>query len=576
MSHAERRTGGRATAVCAPQAQAKSRQLFLLVLAPLALLAASCSSADNYNSDMAARKAEQPVLSTNANSSNANVGVVSNMSANMPAAREAGEYAPQEQDSARGESYAKIEENPFLEAARAPLSTFSIDVDTASYSNTRRFLNEGRLPPKDAVRIEELVNYFSYDYPQPAGSAPFSVTTEVADCPWNARHRLVHIGLQGKKVSTENMPPANLVFLIDVSGSMDEPRKLPLVKSSLRTLAEQLTARDRVAIVVYAGTSGLVLPSTPGDRKGEIISAIERLEAGGSTNGGQGIQLAYRVARENFIRGGTNRVILSTDGDFNVGLTGDDALVRLIEQERQDGIFLSVLGVGEGNLNDSMMEKLADKGNGNYAYIDTESEARKALGEQVGGTLVTIAKDVKIQVEFNPRLVAGYRLIGYENRLLAERDFNDDRKDAGEIGAGHTVTALYEIVPAGQKVENPGVDSLKYQQPAEGQQGASAGELLTIKLRYKEPSGGASKLLSVGVVDGGASFGNASENFKFAAAVAEFGMLLRDSRYKGHASYDGALQLARASAGPDLRGYRKEFVGLVERARSLSESSSGR
>ena len=570
MSHAERRTGGRASATCAPQAQAKTRQLFLLVLAPLALLAASCSSADNYNSDMVARKAEQPVLSTNANASNANVGVVSNMSANTDGAGQLAEARPQEDESARGESYAKIEENPFLETARAPLSTFSIDVDTASYSNTRRFLNEGRLPPKDAVRIEELVNYFSYDYPQPAGSAPFSVRTEVADCPWNARHRLVHIGLQGRKVSTENMPPANLVFLIDVSGSMDEPRKLPLVKSSLRTLAEQLTARDRVAIVVYAGTSGLVLPSTPGDRKGEIIAAIDRLEAGGSTNGGQGIQLAYRVARENFIRGGTNRVILSTDGDFNVGLTGDDALVRLIEQERQDGIFLSVLGVGEGNLNDSMMEKLADKGNGNYAYIDTESEARKALGEQVGGTLVTIAKDVKIQVEFNPHLVAGYRLIGYENRLLAERDFNDDRKDAGEIGAGHTVTALYEIVPAGQKVENPGVDSLKYQQPAEGQQGAIAGELLTIKLRYKEPSGGASKLLSVGVVDAGGSYGNASENFKFAAAVAEFGLLLRDSRYKGQASYDGALQLARTSTGADLRGYRTEFVKLIETAKGLS------
>jgi Ca-activated chloride channel family protein len=486
------------------------------------------------------------------------------------------ESAPPAEESARGESYARIDENPFLETARAPLSTFSIDVDTASYSNTRRFLNDGRLPPKDAVRIEELVNYFSYDYPQPAGSAPFSVTAEVAGCPWNPRHRLVHIGLQGRKVSTEDMPPANLVFLIDVSGSMDEPRKLPLVKSSLRTLAEQLSSRDRVAIVVYAGTSGLVLPSTPGDRKGEIISAIDRLEAGGSTNGGEGIQLAYRVARENFIKGGTNRVILSTDGDFNVGVTSDDALVRLIEQERQDGIFLSVLGVGTGNLNDSMMEKLADRGNGNYAYIDTESEARKALGEQIGGTLMTIAKDVKIQVEFNPRLVAGYRLIGYENRLLAARDFNDDRKDAGEIGAGHTVTALYEVVPAGEKVENPGVDALKYQQPAENSQGADGNELMTVKLRYKEPEGGASKLLSVGVVDAGGSYQNASENFKFAAAVAEFGMLLRDSRYKGQSSYSGTLQLARASAGADLHGHRTEFVQLVERARSLSESSSGR
>jgi len=319
-----------------------------------------------------------------------------------------------------------------------------------------------------------------------------------------------------------------------------------------------------------AGTSGLALPSTPGDRRGEIVAAVDRLAAGGSTNGGEGIQLAYRVAQENFIRGGTNRVILSTDGDFNVGVTSDDALVRLIEEKRQSGIFLSVLGVGAGNLNDSMMEKLADKGNGNYAYIDTEEEARKALGEEVAGTLATIAKDVKIQVEFNPRLVAGYRLIGYENRLLAERDFNDDRKDAGEIGAGHTVTALYEIVPAGQRVENPGVDELKYQQAAPPTEGAGANELMTIKLRYKEPDGVESKPLNVGVPDSGASYRNASENFKFSAAVAEFGMLLRDSRYKGQASYDGALELARASKGADLRGYRTEFVKLVETAKGLS------
>ena len=572
MSHAERRTGGRALTPGASNGHAKSRPLFLLVLAAVALLAASCSTAGNDNSGVVERRVEQ-VASTNSATSNANVSV--NMSANTGSAgRLVGDE--RQEEGARGESYAKIDENPFLEAARAPLSTFSIDVDTASYSNTRRFLSEGRLPPRDAVRIEELINYFSYDYPQPAGGAPFSVTAEVADCPWNARHRLVHIGLQGRRVSTEDMPPANLVFLVDVSGSMNEPRKLPLVKSSLRTLAEQLSPRDRVAIVVYAGTSGLVLQSTPGDRKGEIIGAVERLEAGGSTNGGEGIQLAYRVAQDNFIKGGTNRVILATDGDFNVGVTSDEALVRLIEEKRQGGVFLSVLGFGTGNLNDSMMEKLADRGNGNYAYIDTEAEARKALGEQVGGTLATIAKDVKIQVEFNPRRVAGYRLIGYENRLLAERDFNDDRKDAGEIGAGHTVTALYEVVPAGQTVENPGVDALKYQQPERASEGANAGELLTVKLRYKEPSAEASKLLSVGVVDGGASYRNASENFKFAASVAEFGMLLRDSRYKGQASYDGALQLARASAGADLRGYRTEFVRLVERARSLSESPSGR
>jgi Ca-activated chloride channel family protein len=351
---------------------------------------------------------------------------------------------------------------------------------------------------------------------------------------------------------------------------MNSPDKLPLVKSSLRTLADQLRPRDRVAVVTYAGASGIALHSTTGDRKDEIVSAVERLQAGGSTNGASGIRLAYRVAEENLVRGGTNRVILATDGDFNVGVTSDTELVSLIEEKREGGVSLSVLGFGTGNYNESMMEKLADKGNGNFAYIDTEAEAEKALGEQVAGTLATIAKDVKIQVEFNPRLVAGYRLIGYENRLLADRDFNDDRKDAGEIGAGHTVTALYEVVPAGQKVENPGVDELKYGRTAEPVQGAGANELLTVKLRYKEPDGDTSKPLNVGVLDRQASFRNASENFKFAAAVAQFGLLLRDSRYKGQSSFDGAAELARASAGADLRGYRAEFVRLVETARTLS------
>ncbi|HEY0172305.1 MAG TPA: VWA domain-containing protein [Pyrinomonadaceae bacterium] len=550
MSQEERRTARRA------------RPLSLLFLAALATFAASCGGGRN-----AARSGENAV--------NANTGVVASperaaVPQGMTADAELAKAAPYDEGGAGGERYAKIDENPFLEASRAPLSTFSIDVDTASYSNTRRFLSEGRLPPRDAVRIEELVNYFSYDYPQPDGPLPFSVTTEVADCPWDARHRLVHIGLQGRKISTEDLPPSNLVFLVDVSGSMDSPAKLPLVKSSLRTLAEQLRPRDRVAVVVYAGASGLALPSTTGDRRDEIISAVERLKAGGSTNGGSGIQLAYRVAEENFIRGGTNRVILATDGDFNVGVTGDEQLVALIEEKRRGGVFLSVLGFGAGNYNDSAMERLADKGDGNYAYIDTPAEAEKALGEQLSGTLATIAKDVKIQVEFNPRLVAGYRLIGYENRLLADRDFNDDRKDAGEIGAGHTVTALYEVVPAGQRVENPGVDELKYARPAETVEGAGAGELLTVKLRYKEPEGGASKPINVGVPDRQASFRNASENFKFAAAVAEFGMLLRDSRYKGQSSFDGAAELARASTGADLRGHRAEFVRLVQTAKSLS------
>jgi Ca-activated chloride channel family protein len=547
MSHEERRTARRA------------RPLSLLLLA--ALLVTSCSKSEdvNYRHPNA-----QPEVAKQA-------GTAANANASSPTGLFTIDDGEVRRDGqAAGESYAKIDENPFLEAARAPLSTFSIDVDTASYSNTRRFLNDGRMPPRDAVRIEELVNYFSYDYPQPDGQTPFSVTAEVAECPWNTQHKLVHIGLQGKKVAQEDLPPANLVFLLDVSGSMNEPDKLPLVKSSLRTLANQLTARDRVAVVVYAGASGLVLPSTPGDQRGEIVSAFERLQAGGSTNGGSGIRLAYSVAEEHFIRGGTNRVILATDGDFNVGLTSDDELVKLIEEKRRGGVFLSVLGFGTGNLNDSMMEKLADKGNGNYAYIDTESEARKALGEQVAGTLATIAKDVKIQVEFNPRLIAGYRLIGYENRLLADKDFNDDTKDAGEIGAGHTVTALYEVVPAGQKLENLGVDELKYSRPAEVTQGANAHELLTVKLRYKEPEGDVSRPLNVGVPDRQASYRNASDNFKFAAAVAEFGLLLRDSRYKGQSSYGNAAELARASAGADLSGRRTEFVNLVEAARGLS------
>ena len=353
-----------------------------------------------------------------------------------------------DEDATAGEKYAEIAENPFLETSRAPLSTFSIDVDTASYANVRRYLNDGMLPPKDAVRIEELVNYFEYDYPQPIGNVPFSVTTEVATAPWNAKHKIVSIGLQGKKVALDNVPPSNLVFLLDVSGSMNDARKLPLLKDALRILVNQLTAKDRVAIVVYAGSSGLVLPST--NNRNDILNALNNLNAGGSTNGGQGIQLAYNVAQENFIKEGNNRVILATDGDFNVGLSSDDEFVRLIEQKRQSGISLSVLGFGTGNTNDSMMEKLADKGNGNYAYIDSQAEALKSLGSQVAGTLFTIAKDVKIQIEFNPAKVAGYRLIGYENRLLANKDFNDDTKDAGEIGAGHSVTALYEIVPAGQ------------------------------------------------------------------------------------------------------------------------------
>jgi Ca-activated chloride channel homolog len=467
----------------------------------------------------------------------------------------------------KSERYAEITENPFLETNRAPLSTFSIDVDTASYTNTRRYLNDGQLPPKDAVRIEEFINYFEYEYPQPVGNIPFSVNTEVATAPWKPNHKIVQIGLQGRNVSLDNVPPSNLVFLLDVSGSMNDPDKLPLLKDAFRTLVNQLKPTDRVAIAVYAGSSGLVLPSTAASDKREILDALERLQAGGGTNGGDGIKLAYTVALNNFIQGGNNRVILATDGDFNLGLSGDDELVRLIEEKRRSGVFLSVLGFGTGNLNDSMMEKLADKGNGNYAYIDSEDEARKALGQQVAGTLYTIAKDVKIQVEFNPALVAGYRLIGYENRLLADRDFNDDKKDAGEIGGGHSVTALYEIVPAGQKIENDGIE-LKYSknEPSDTKFG---NELLTVKLRYKEPDSEQSKLITTGVLDSNKAAENASENLKFAAAVAQFGMLLRDSRYKGNASFDKVYALAANSRGNDLKNYRGEFINLVEKAKQL-------
>ncbi len=520
----------------------------LLVLGSLIFTACDPGTSSNTNSYS---KESQPNYASNA-TANTNTGYA------VPEDRS---------DVSSSERYAEITENPFLETKRAPLSTFSIDVDTASYTNTRRYLNDGMLPPKDAVRIEEFINYFEYDYPQPVGNIPFSVNTEVATAPWKPNHKLVQIGLQGRKVSFDNLPPSNLVFLLDVSGSMNDPDKLPLLKDAFRVLINQLKPSDRVAIAVYAGSSGLVLPSTPASSKREILDSLERLQAGGSTNGGEGIKLAYTVALNNFIQGGNNRVILATDGDFNVGLSGDDELVRLIEEKRRSGVFLSVLGFGTGNLNDSMMEKLANKGNGNYSYIDSQDEARKALGQQIAGTLYTIAKDVKIQVEFNPALVAGYRLIGYENRLLADRDFNDDKKDAGEIGAGHSVTALYEIVPAGQMVENDGIE-LKYSkyEPSDTKFG---NELLTVKLRYKEPDSDQSKLITTGVLDSNKTAENASDNLKFASAVAQFGMLLRDSRYKGNANFENVYALAANARGNDLNNYRGEFIGLVEKAKRL-------
>jgi Ca-activated chloride channel family protein len=472
------------------------------------------------------------------------------------------------------EQYAHVVDNAFLSPARAPLSTFSIDVDTASYSNVRRFLTDGALPPPDAVRIEELVNYFGYSYPEPTGDAPFSISTEVASAPWAKEHRLVRIGLQGKRIAEGAMPPRNLVFLIDVSGSMSDANKLPLLQQSLRELVETLGARDRVSLVVYAGASGVVLEPTPATQKERILDAIERLSAGGSTNGADGIRTAYDLAERTLDEGGINRVILATDGDFNVGTTSEGELVRLIETEREKGVFLTVLGFGMGNLKDSTLEKLADHGNGNYAYIDTRAEARKVLVEQGGSTLVTIAKDVKIQVEMNPAKVAAYRLIGYENRLLAAEDFNDDRKDAGEIGAGHSVTALYEIVPVGVPVQKGSVDPLKYQTPAKpSAQAAATDELMTLKLRFKRPAGETSELVSSTVRDSKRDAAEASDDFRFASAVAGFGMLLRKSPHRGDASPAMVRGLATGALGQDRNGHRQGFVtllGTFERAQAAN------
>jgi Ca-activated chloride channel homolog len=466
------------------------------------------------------------------------------------------------------ESYDRIDENGFKHVSTDPLSTFSVDVDTASYANVRRFLNEGRLPEPGAVRIEELINYFRLPYATPEGREPFSITTELAECPWNPAHRLALVGIQGRALPAREPAPRNLVFLIDVSGSMMSPDKLPLVQSAMRLLVDALSERDRVAIVVYAGASGLVLPSTPGTDKATIARAIASLEAGGSTNGAAGIQLAYRTAREHFIRGGVNRVVLATDGDFNVGVTSQDALIRLIEQERQSGVFLSVLGVGTGNLKDSTMEKLADKGNGNYAYLDSLHEARKVLVHELGGTLDTIAKDVKIQVEFNPLAVDGYRLIGYENRVMANEDFDDDTKDAGEIGAGHSVTALYEIVPTGARTPGKPRGDLKYQQEPRTARAARSDELLTVAVRYKQPDAGESRRVSATVLKTPRAM---TANLGFASAVAEFGMLLRESPHAGRASYGAVLDRARRYSGDDRHGYQREFIGIVERAAQLAD-----
>jgi Ca-activated chloride channel family protein len=474
------------------------------------------------------------------------------------------------------ETYDRFSGNSFQSVVANPLSTFSIDVDAASYSNVRRYINNNHMPRKDAVRIEELINYFTYDYPDPKGKHPFSINTEISECPWHEAHRLVHIGLQGKRIDTEDLPPNNLVFLLDVSGSMNYHNKLPLLKSAFRLLVEQLRREDRVAIVVYAGAAGEVLPSTPGYKKEKILKAIESLRAGGSTAGGAGIELAYKIARKNFRKYGNNRVILATDGDFNVGASSDAAMVELIEEKREQGIYLTVLGFGTGNLKDSKMEKLADKGNGHYAYVDNILEAKKTLVSELGATLVTIAKDVKIQVEFNPTRVSAYRLVGYENRLLSKEDFADDQQDAGELGAGHSVTALYEIIPAGVESELspdlPPEVPLKYQIVGVSSEAVDSRELMTVKFRYKRPRGSHSRLIVAPVNDRQVALENTSDDFRFSAAVAEFGMLLRDSKFKGESNYDQVRQLAESSIGDDPEGYRREFLRLVEASRLMSGS----
>ncbi len=478
------------------------------------------------------------------------------------------------------EGYTAIDENGFKDVLHNPLSTFSIDVDRASYSNVRRFLNMGQLPPKDAVRIEEMINYFSYDYPEPVGKHPFSVYTEISQCPWNSAHQLLHVGLKGKSIDKSELPPSNLVFLIDVSGSMSDVNKLPLLKQAFRMLVNELRPEDRVAIVVYAGAAGLVLESTPGTEKAEILAALDKLQSGGSTAGGAGLKLAYKVAQENFSKEGNNRIILATDGDFNVGSSSNAEMERLIEQKREDGVFMTVLGFGMGNYKDDKMEIIADKGNGNYAYIDNIQEARKVFITEFGGTLFTIAKDVKFQMEFNPARVKGYRLVGYENRLLNDEDFNDDKKDAGEMGAGHTVTALYEIIPAGSDESLKSIDPLKYQsnrgdvKSAKQVKADPGAELMTVKLRYKQPDGNTSTKIEIPVKGKVLDLDETSDNFRFSAAIAEFGLILRNSEYKDDASMEEVIAMAKGARGEDEEGYRSEFIKLVKLADSMKEWSA--
>ncbi|EKJ89745.1 protein of unknown function (DUF3520) [Bacteroides finegoldii] len=471
------------------------------------------------------------------------------------------------------EEYGRIQENGFKSVADAPLSTFSIDVDPASYSNMRRFINRGELPPADAIRTEELVNYFSYDYPKPTGNDPVKITVEAGTCTWNTAHRLVRIGLKAKEIPTEQLPASNLVFLVDVSGSMWGANRLDLVKSSLKLLVNNLRNKDKVAIVTYAGSAGVKLEATSGGDKQKIREAIDELTASGSTAGGAGIHLAYQIAKKNFISDGNNRIILCSDGDFNVGVSSAEGLEQLIEKERKSGVHLTVLGYGMGNYKDKKIQVLAEKGNGNHAYIDNLQEANRVLVGEFGATLHTVAKDVKLQVEFNPSQVQAYRLIGYESRLLKDEDFNNDAKDAGDMGAGHTVTAFYEVIPAGVKNEYVGkVDDLKYQKKEKMTlKPTGSDELLTVKLRYKAPDKDVSRKMELPFVDNKGD--SVSSDFRFASAVAMFGQLLRDSDFKGTADYDKVTKLAKQGLNNDERGYRREFIRLVEAAKGLEKTS---
>lgn len=473
-------------------------------------------------------------------------------------------------DPGRGDRYARTADNPWSRVLAEPLSTFSIDVDTASYSNVRRFLQEGSLPPADAVRSEELINYFDYAHPRPQGADPLAVHAEVAPCPWNPEHKLVQLAVQGQEIPRADVGPRNLVFLVDVSGSMGSDDKLPLLRQGLRLLVNDLDERDRISMVAYAGASGLVLPPTSGADKQRIRDAIDRLEAGGSTNGGSGIALAYAQARAHFVQDGVNRVLLASDGDFNVGVTDHDELVALVEQQRKSGVFLSVLGFGRGNLNDATMEQLADKGNGNYAYIDSAREARKVLVQQAAGTLVTIASDVKLQVEWNPAAVSAYRLIGYDNRRLAAQDFKDDRKDAGELGSGHTVTGLYEVIPVGVPAPGGAVDPLEFQRPV----ATTSGALFTVKLRYKRPGHERSSQLELGSVKTATTVAAASSAFRMAAAVAAFAERLKAPSAPGGLDFAAIHELAASVELADPHGHRKEFLELVRRAESLSRPAA--